>query len=213
MNESDTPAHQALMDIIRTRRSIRRYRADAVPRAVVEDLIEAARWSPSAHNRQPWRFAIIEAAETRQVLATAMGARLRADLERDHAAREVIEADITRSYVRLTGAPLVIVVCLSMREMDAYPDARRQQAERMMAVQSTAMAAQNVLLAAHAQGLGACWVCAPLFVPELVREVLRLPADWEAQGLVTVGYPAETKTKTRKLVKEIAIYLDRGEKQ
>ena len=53
------------------------------------------------------------------------------------------------------------------------------------------------LRAAHAEGLGACWLCAPLFVPDLVRRTLALPADWEPQGLLTVGWPAETKEKTR----------------
>ncbi len=62
-----------------------------------------------------------------------------------------------------------------------------------MAVQSVAMAAQNLWLLAHAEGLGACWLCAPLFVPELVREILDLPADWQAQGLMTLGWPAEEK--------------------
>jgi len=66
-----------------------------------------------------------------------------------------------------------------------------------MAVQSVALAAQNLLLMAHAEGLGACWVCAPLFCPDVVRDVLSLPADWEAQGLITMGYPAEQRTKTR----------------
>jgi F420 biosynthesis protein FbiB-like protein len=77
-----------------------------------------------------------------------------------------------------------------MAEMDRYPDARRQAAERTMAVQSVAMAGQNLLLMAHAMGLGACWICAPLFCPDTVRETLGLPADWEPQGMILVGFPA-----------------------
>lgn len=84
-----------------------------------------------------------------------------------------------------------------MVDMDHYPDERRQQAERIMAVQSAALAAQNILLAAHTEGLGACWVCAPLFCPEVVRTALALPADWDALGLITLGYPAEDCTKDR----------------
>jgi hypothetical protein len=60
-----------------------------------------------------------------------------------------------------------------------------------MAVQSTAMAVQNLLLAAHAEGLGACWMCAPLFCPEVVRSVLAFPAYWQPQGLITLGWPAD----------------------
>ena len=66
-----------------------------------------------------------------------------------------------------------------------------------MAVQSVALACQNLLLAAHAAGLGACWMCAPLFVPALVRQVLDLPEAWQPQALLTLGYPAEAKTRDR----------------
>ncbi|MCP5095778.1 MAG: nitroreductase family protein, partial [Chloroflexi bacterium] len=97
----------------------------------------------------------------------------------------------------ITGATAVIIICLSMSAMDIYPDQRRTDAEQTMAVQSTAMAAQNLWLLAHAAGLGACWLCAPLFVPQLVQHTLNLPADWQPQGLMTMGWPAETKTKTR----------------
>ncbi len=192
----------------RSRRSIRRYLALPVPRELIDELLECARWAPSAHNRQPWRFAVIQAAETKDQLAHAMGVRLRADLERDSVPPEVIEADVSRSYARITNAPVVIVVCMTMREMDSYSDARRQAAERTMATESVAMAVQNLLLAAHANGLGACWMCAPLFVPETVRDTLHLDSDWEPQALITLGYPAETKSKTRKPLEEIVKYLD-----
>jgi F420 biosynthesis protein FbiB-like protein len=89
------------------------------------------------------------------------------------------------------------MVCLSMADMDRYPDERRAAAERLMAVQSTALAVQNLLLAAHEAGLGACWMCAPLFCPDVVSAELQLPADWEPQALVTIGYPAEEKHATR----------------
>jgi len=92
--------------------------------------------------------------------------------------------------------------------MDSYADARRNHAEYLMATQSVAMAVQNMLLAAHASGLGACWMCAPLFVPETVREVLQLDADWEPQALITLGYAAEERTKTRAAVQGITRFLD-----
>jgi nitroreductase len=77
-----------------------------------------------------------------------------------------------------------------------------------MAIQSVAMCAQTLWLLAHAEGLGACWLCAPLFVPALVRETLDLPADWEPQGLLTLGWPAEDKTKTRRSVEDFAHFFD-----
>lgn len=199
---------QSLFDVIRTRRSIRRYQNTPVSRELIEQLLDAARWAPSAHNRQPWRFAVIEATARKGALASAMGEKLRTDLERDGAPREIIDADVARSYARITNAPVVIVVCMTLRDLDHYPDARRAQAEWTMATQSVAMAVQNLLLAAHALGLGACWMCAPLFVPDTVRQVLELDADWEPQALITVGYPAEEKIKTRMPLGSVIKYLD-----
>jgi F420 biosynthesis protein FbiB-like protein len=99
---------------------------------------------------------------------------------------------------------------MSMMDMDRYPDERRQDNEWLMAVQSTAMAGQNLLLAAQAEGLGACWMCAPLFCPDVVKHTLALPADWQPQGLVTCGYPAETREKERAPLGTRVLYDDPG---
>lgn len=197
---------QAMLAVIRGRRSIRRYQDRPVPRSLIEQLLEAARWAPSAHNRQPWRFAVIEAAVRKAGLAAAMGERLRADLTADGLPPDAIERQVRRSHERITTAPLVIVFFLSLAEMDRYPDPRRQDAERTMAVQSVALAVQNMLLLAHAQGLGACWMCAPLFCPDVVRAELNLPADWIAQGLLTVGYPAEARSKDREPIESKVVW-------
>lgn len=177
-----------------------------MPRAVIHNLLEAAIWSPSAHNRQPWRFAVVETAEQKERLAQAMGARLRRDLQADGVPSDVIEADAGRSYSRITLAPVLIVLCVSMVDMDVYADEKRNHNEYLMAVQSVAMAGQNILLAAHEAGLGACWMCAPLFCPDVVRDALQLPDDWQAQALLTVGYPAEVREKTRKPVEASVIW-------
>lgn len=203
---ADEQRFTQLLDVIRGRRSIRRYRPDAVPHEHIEALLTAAIWSPSAHNRQPWRFAVIEQDAHKERLARAMGARLQADLEADAVPREQIEADVSRSYARITSAPVIIMLCVSMVDMDHYPDARRNQNEYLMAVQSVAMAGQNLLLAAHALGLGACWMCAPLFVPDVVREALELPQDWQPQGMLTVGYPAQQREKTRNPIESSVLW-------
>jgi coenzyme F420-0:L-glutamate ligase / coenzyme F420-1:gamma-L-glutamate ligase len=200
--------YDTLVSLLQSRRSIRRYQAAAVPRPVLEQLLAAATWAPSAHNRQPWRFAVITAAETRHRLAEAMGRRLRADLAADRASPAAIERDVGRSYQRITQAPALILVCLTMAEMDNYPDPPRQEKEWLMAVQSTAMAGQNLLLTAHALGLGACWLCAPLFCPDTVRKTLDLPQDWQPQGLITVGYPSDQKEGIRFPLAGRAIFLD-----
>ncbi|MCB0173039.1 MAG: nitroreductase family protein [Anaerolineae bacterium] len=196
-----------LFDFIKNRRSVRRYTDTPIPPALLLRLLEAATWAPSAHNRQPWRFAVLTQPVDKARLAQAMGARLRADRTADGDDSDAIERDVARSYARLTGAPALIVICTSLIDMDHYPDPQRSRHEWTMATQSTAMAAQNLLLLAHAEGLGACWVCAPLFVPELVKEVLNLPDDWEPQGLITLGYPAQERSKTREPVEDRVRFL------
>jgi coenzyme F420-0:L-glutamate ligase / coenzyme F420-1:gamma-L-glutamate ligase len=185
--ESAAPSHR----LMRERRSIRRYRPGPIGRDVLDRLFLSAAMAPSAHNRQPWRFLVIEDDAAKHALARAMGERLAADRGRDGDDPDAIVRDVARSHARITGAPVVILVCLTLEEADAYPDAARGQAEFLMAVQSTAMAAQNLLLGAHAEGLAGCWMCAPLFCADVVRASLDVPALWQPQGLITLGYAAQ----------------------
>lgn len=186
------------------RRTVRRFLPDPVPEATILGMIEAATRAPSAHNRQPWRFHVVRDAQGKARLAKAMGDRLRADRSKDGDDPELIRQDVERSSARINGAPALIAVCLTLDDMDTYPDARRGEAEFLMAVQSTAMAAQILLLKAQAEGLGACWMCAPLFCAETVREALELPGSWQPQGLILLGYPAEPgKLRERKPLSEI----------
>ncbi|PIE80702.1 MAG: nitroreductase [Chloroflexi bacterium] len=190
-----------------TRRSIRRYTPTPIPDALIGQLLTAAIWAPSAHNRQPWRFAVIQNESIKQQLALEMSAKLRTDLQADNVAPELIEKDTSRSYQRITQSPLLILLCLSMIDMDTYLDEKRQQNEWLMAVQSTALAGQNLLLAAQALGLGACWMCAPLFCSDVVKGCLSLPEDWQPQALITVGYPATQQEKTRHAIENCTIFL------
>ncbi len=196
----------ALLDFMRARRSLRRYRPAPVPAECVERILEAATWAPSAHNRQPWRFAVIEGAQAKQRLAGEMGALLRRDLQADGAPAELIEADASRSYQRITTAPLLILLCMSLRDMDVYADEARMSHERVMAQQSTAMAGQNMLLMAESLGLGACWMCAPLFCQDLVAAVMDLPEDWLPQGMITLGYPAQQRERGRESWEEKTLW-------
>jgi F420 biosynthesis protein FbiB-like protein len=207
---TDPTAQSAMLhSLLTNRRSIRRYRPDPVPAEIVQRLVQAAGLAPSAHNRQPWRYVILDDAATKERLAKAMGQRLAEDRTRDGDDAEAIRLDVERSFARITGAPVVILASLTLGEMDAYPDTKRREAEFLMAVQSTAMATQNLLLAAHAEGLGACWLCAPLFCPDTVRSALALPADWQPQGLITLGYPAQPgKIRPRKSLADILLIAE-----
>ncbi len=193
--------------LIRSRRSIRRFTEESVPVDLVRRLIEAACQAPSAHNRQPWRFAVLSGESEKEELAEQMGEALRVARRADGDAAEAIEADVARSYQRITSAAVVVVVCLTMEAMDVYPDEARSNAEYMMAVQSVAMAGMNFLLAAHAEGLGACWLCAPLFAPAAARRALDLPKTWEPQGSILLGYAAEQgRSRERMPVEAVSLW-------
>ena len=124
-------------------------------------------------------------------LADAMAEDFERDLRRDGVPLERIQAQIKRSKERITSAPVIVLLCLDMSEMDSYPDAKRQQAERTMAMQSVAAAALQLLFAAHAEGLGGVWVCSPLFAQETIQKTLNLPKSWEPQGMFFIGYSDE----------------------
>ena len=194
--------------LLHRRRMIRRYTDQPVPREMIEAILAAGALAPSPHNRQPWRFAVVMG-DARVRLAVAMGAQLRSDLQADGAPADVIEKDVARSHGRITSAQVCIVACLTMRDMDVYPDARRNETERWMAGQAVAAALQNMLLKATEIGLGACWMCAPLFCPKVVVQTLELPADWEPQALLTIGFPSDAgKTRGRRRVDEVSIWVE-----
>ena len=141
-------------------------------------------------------------------LADAMAEDFEYDLLRDGVPPEKIRAQIKRSKDRITTAPVVILLCLDMSEMDSYPDEKRQKAERMMAAQSVAAAGLQLLLAVHAEGLGGVWVCSPLFAQETLQKTLNLPDTWEPQGMFFVGYPIQIpEVRERKPVESISILL------
>ncbi len=191
-HRGNDPIRVSIEQAIRGRRSVRRYRPDPVPDEDVSAVLDAARWAPSPHNAEPWRFVVLADRESRVRLAEAMGERWRADLAGDSVAPETIEAEVRSSFRRITGAPVAIVVCLTREGLDEYPDSARQQAELLMAAHSVGAAVQNMMLAAYDRGLSTGWMCAPLFCPDVVIAALGLPSDWIAQGLITLGYPAKS---------------------
>jgi F420 biosynthesis protein FbiB-like protein len=130
------------------------------------------------------------------------------DLRRDGMPEAKIQAQVKRSKQRITSAPVAILLCLDISEMDQYPDEKRNKAETMMAVQSGAAAGLQLLLAAHAEGLGGVWACWPLFAQETIRETLDLSESWEPQGMFFIGYPVEIpEARERKTIQDIAIFL------
>jgi coenzyme F420-0:L-glutamate ligase / coenzyme F420-1:gamma-L-glutamate ligase len=178
------------LDFLFARRTIRQYRPDPVPEETVRRILEAAHAAPSAHNSQPWRFVVLRDPETRRLLAERMAEAYARDAKADGRPDEAVHARNHRSIQRICEAPLAVLALAD--EGCLPPDAgRRETGEWLLLVQSVAAAVQNLLLAAHAEGLGGCWICAPAFCPQTVRETLDLPERWTAQALVLIGIPAE----------------------
>ena len=176
-----------ILDTIHGRRSVRRIsRRGCVPRTSWSGYSKPP--APSPHGRQPWRFAVLRREETKERLARAMGEEWRANLEMDGQSAEIVEKRLEGSRRRLLEAPVLVLICLYLEDLDAYPDAERQRGETTMAVQSLGAAAQNALLAAYDSGLDAGWMCAPLFCPERVVEALGLDPNLVPHALLTLGY-------------------------
>ena len=118
-----------------------------------------------------------------------MGARWRADLAGDGVDAARVDELVDASHAKLTGAPAVVLGCLTWDGLDRYPDEARRRAEWGMALLSLGAAVENLMLAAADAGLASCWVAAPIFCPEAARDALDLPDEWLPHACVLVGHP------------------------
>lgn len=144
----------------------------------------------------------------KEKLADAMAEDFERDLTQDGLSPEKIQAQIKRSKDRITSAPVAVLLCIDMTDMDSYPDEKRQQAERTMAMQSVAAAGMQLLLAAHAEGLGGVWACWPLFAQHTIQRTLDLYKSWEPQGMFFIGYPQDIpEPREKKSLGDIAVFL------
>jgi nitroreductase len=166
----------ALLALLKARRSIRRYKPDPVPEELVTQLLEAGRWAPSASNRQPWRFVVVRDQAVRKAVA-------------QHAAYYFVR------WVHVEEAPLLIALC---------GDAGNP-VYRTFLHEDVGLAGAQIMLQAHALGLGTCWI-GGLDRPAIAG-ILRVPADVEVVGLLTVGFPAEDpEPPGRKLLSELVYH-------
>ncbi|HID17560.1 TPA: nitroreductase family protein [Candidatus Bathyarchaeota archaeon] len=165
-----------LFEAIFGRRSVRAFEREEVPEEYLRKLIDAARFAPSAGNLQPWEFVVVRSEGTKRALA---------------------EAALRQYFIE--EAPLVIVVCANEVRSGRYYGER---GAKLYCLQDTAAAVQNILLAAHGLGLGACWVGA--FREAEVARVIGAPAGVRPVAIVPIGFPREKpKAPPRRSLKEI----------
>ena len=166
-----------IYEAIRTRQSIRRYRPDPVPDDVLNRVLDAMRLAPSAGNKQPWRFVVVQDAATRQQLG---------------------EASSGQTWI--AQAPIVIAACgwkdRAYSGMGGYWNALPVD---------VSIAVDHLTLAAAAEGLGTCWIGS--FVEDQVRRVLGIPDEVTVIALTPLGYhDMPPEPKRRKELAEIVCY-------
>ena len=177
-----------LADAVAARRSIRSFVDDPVPRGAVERAVALAVQAPAPHHSQPWRFVLLESPEDKSAFSTAMGRVWRRDLEGDGVAPERIEGILERSHRLLTRSPLLTVCCADMARAHDYPDERRRLAEWSLFAHAVGAALQVYMTALAEVGVASCWISAPVFCRDLVRQHLGLEPGIEPHALVLAGY-------------------------
>ena len=193
---------------LRSRRSIRRFKPDPVPHDCLQRILETGTYAPSAHNLQPWRFAVVTSSVAKSRLAEAITARFRQDMIFEGVPEADIQERVKRTVRRTGEAPVIVVLCRETTQVKPQPDSLLQQEEALMSTQSVALAGLQMLLAAHAEGLGGTWICWPLFTPDETRHALRLVKEWEPQGMLFLGYPDESpEMPERNSLQEVARYI------
>jgi len=167
-----------LSEAIKKRRSIRAYKTQDVPEEVVEKLIEAASYAPSAGNIQPWKFVVARKADTKKKLVQAAN----------------------QAFVG--KAPVVIVVCANEQRAEMGYGFR---GKTLYCIQDTAAATQNILLTAYSLGLGTCWIGA--FNEEQARKAVNAPEEMRAVAIIPIGYPDEAPAqRNRRPLSQIMHY-------
>ncbi|MBL7201730.1 MAG: nitroreductase family protein [Anaerolineae bacterium] len=130
MTQTETlPSPAATLALLKGRRSIRAYKPDPIPEEVVEQLLEAGRWAPSASNRQPWAFVVVRDREILQQVAA-------------HAAYYFVR------WAHVGEAPLLVVLC----------GHRKSRVYRQFLHEDIGLAGGQIMLQAAALGLGTCWI-------------------------------------------------------
>lgn len=197
--------------ILKSRRS---YKSEFIDKEIsiklIEDCIDVARWAPSAHNGQFWRYIIIEKGKIRESLIKKMNSKLKEDLIQEGKSDNYIFKKINKTRNQFLNSPYLILLCMDSHDLKTNSDSARDFNEYIMGVQSISASATYLLLAFENLGVSACWYCAPLFAKQIIKDVLKLPSSFVPMAFFTVGYSTKTTQKPyRKELKEIIFKISK----
>ena len=183
--------------VIKERRSCRIYEERDVEDWKIEKIIELAMWAPSAMNRQQWYFVVVEGEKLKEVYRALEKSfdYILPRLERFFEKTPKVITFTKQFFKSLNKVPVIIFVYY-IPTGDDYSD-----------LQSVSAAIQNMLLAAHALGLGTCWMTGPIHVEDEINKILGVD-DKKLVAAVTVGYPAKKPpTPPRRDVDKKVVWL------
>jgi nitroreductase len=180
------------LDLLRGRRSVRKFQDREVSREVLADLIGAAEWAPSAGNRQDWFFTVVTTPARKKEMADAVRARWKEIVEKNRDMGFIGEVEqYSAHFAAFERAPAVIVVsAANVKDFERQMLGDDAEATSGGAT-SAAMAAQNLMLAAHAQGLGTCCMTGALAARAELASIVKLAKRRQVVCLIAVGYPDE----------------------
>ncbi len=212
---------ETLEKLIKTRRSIRKWKSDEIPEELLKKAVELATWAPNGGNFQGWHFIVVKKREMIVKMADALQSV--ADKIASWPEASSWEEDVNRyrgnaSFFR--NAPACIAVFSSgyqsvmdkvlMARESLDPEATRITGFRRSAptaIQSAAAAVTTMLLVFHHMGLGAVWLGAPLMAKKEIETILKVSENLSLVCLVAVGYPDEFPQKDRKPVEEVLEFV------
>jgi nitroreductase len=203
--------YEDFLALAQSRRSVRKFAARPVSRRDLFRVLEAARWAPSNHNRQPWRFLVIEDRSKVAKLAQQVEAELSEKLKLLPAVASGYVGEFARHATFFSNAPVVILALHKLPVSFASSLLKKVAQPELVSGEplSTAMAVQNLLLAAHSIGLGACVLTAPLIAQDAINCELSPPAGYAITGLIALGYADEDPLPPRrKSIEQIAEFTE-----
>ncbi len=169
-------------DLIKNRRSIRKYRTQPVDKEDILKILDAANWAPSAMNLQPWEF-IVVSGESLKPLANSYKSVVEEFTSKLEDDGEIISNDEFIKFAsNFGGAPIIIVVLTKASD---------ESNERKAYLESASAAMENLILAAADLGLGTCWMTGPLRDALSLRRILDIPPNKELVAVTPLGYPDE----------------------